>query len=341
MYSFRNDYSEGAHPAVLRLLSDTNLEQTCGYGEDPYCRKAAALIQELCRAPQAAVHFLVGGTQTNLVAADALLRPFEAVIAAASGHVSTHETGAIEALGHKVCTVDAPDGKLTAELVESVVAAHHSEHMVQPRLVYLSNTTELGTVYTKAELQALRRCCEQHGLLLYIDGARLGSALACPAAGLDFADLAELADAFSIGGTKNGALLGEALVIVNPAFQERFRWYMKRRGALLAKGRILGIQFLALLEDGLYLRLAQHANELALTLRAGMERLGYTMMTDSPSNQQFPLLPPSVVEQLRQLGYEFEIDHTRPDGAVCIRLVTSWATPEQAVEDFLRDLARC
>ena len=251
MYSFRNDYSEGAHPKVLQALADTNLRQTVGYGMDPCCQAAADTIRRLCAAPDAAVHFLVGGTQVNLVTIDAFLQSYEAVVAAQTGHVSTHETGAIEATGHKVCTVESPDGKLTPALVESVLAGHNgTEHMVLPRMVYISDTTEIGTVYTRAELAALRQCCDVHGLFLYLDGARLGSALTSPDNDLTLPELAALTHAFTIGGTKNGALFGEALVLTRP--MPHFRWHMKQRGAVLAKGRLLGLQFQALLEDGLW-----------------------------------------------------------------------------------------
>ena len=340
MYSFRNDYSEGAHPQVLQALTDTNAVQTVGYGMDPYCQAAADTIRRLCAAPDADVHFLVGGTQVNLVTIDAFLQSYEAVIAAQTGHVSTHETGAIEATGHKVCTVESPDGKLTPALVESVLAQHNgTEHMVLPRLVYISDTTEIGTIYTKAELTALRRCCDAHGLVLYLDGARLGSALTAPGNDLTLPDLAALTDAFTIGGTKNGALFGEALVLTRP--MPHYRWHMKQRGAVLAKGRLLGIQFQALLEDGLYFDLARHANQLALRLRDGIAALGYPFPVDSPSNQQFPVLPNATVQKLQELGYEFEIDHVVDADHTCIRLVTSWATPESAMESFLRDLAAC
>jgi len=342
MYSFRNDYSEGAHPRVLQALIDTNLEQTCGYGLDPRCQTAADLIRRLCRAPDADVHFLVGGTQANLVTVDALLQSYEAVIAASTGHVSVHETGAIEATGHKVCTVDTPDGKLTPALVESVLAGHNgSEHMVSPRLVYVSDTTEIGTIYTKAELTALRRCCDAHGLYLFLDGARLGSALTAEGNDLSLPDLAALTDVFYLGGTKNGALFGEALVINGAVPRGHFRWHMKQRGAILAKGRLLGLQFQALLTDGLYFELACHANQLALRLRDGMAALGYPFPVESSTNQQFPVLPNSVVEQLEAMGYAFEIDRPVDDSHTCIRLVTSWATPEAAVEAFLKDLASC
>ena len=340
MYSFRNDYSEGAHPQVLQALADTNGVQTVGYGVDPYCQAAADTIRRLCAVPDAAVHFLVGGTQVNLVTIDAFLQSYEAVIAAQTGHVSTHETGAIEATGHKVCTVESPDGKLTPSLIESVLAQHNgTEHMVLPRLVYISDTTEIGTLYTKAELTALRQCCQAHGLFLYLDGARLGSALTATGNDLTLPDLAALTDGFTIGGTKNGALFGEALVLTHPL--PHYRWHMKQRGAVLAKGRLLGVQFQTLLEDGLYFDLARHANRLALRLRDGIAALGYPFPVDSPSNQQFPVLPNAAVKKLQELGYEFEIDHLVDDGHTCIRLVTSWATPESAMESFLRDLAAC
>lgn len=339
MYSFRNDYSEGAHPCVLQALMDSNLEQTVGYGLDPHCENARKLIRRLCNAQNAAVHFLVGGTQTNLLVIESLLQPYEAVISAHSGHVNVHETGAIEATGHKVCTVYAPDGKLTPTLVESVVNAHSSEHMVLPRLVYISNTTEVGTIYTKAELQALRRCCDQHNLFLFLDGARLGSALTAPENDLTLADLAEITDAFYIGGTKNGAFFGEALVM--SARNTHFRWHIKQRGAMLAKGRLLGIQFQALLENDLYFEIARHANEMAHCLRDGIAALGYAFPVPSSSNQQFPVLPNTVIAQLQNMGYEFEIDHAEGADHTCVRFVTSWATPKSAVDQFLKDLASC
>lgn len=339
MYSFRNDYSEGAHPRVLEALTKTNLVQTVGYGCDPYCDEAANLIRSLCEAPGADVHFLVGGTQTNLVVLDALLQSYEAVIAAQTGHINVHETGAIEATGHKVCTVSSPDGKLTPALVDSVVSGHSGEHMVLPRVVYISDTTEVGTIYTKSELTALRDYCDAHNLFLFLDGARLGTALTSPENDLTLKDLARLTDAFYIGGTKNGVLFGEALVM--RADCPHFRWHMKQRGAILAKGRLLGVQFKAILEDGLYFDLARHANNLAFRLRDGIAALGYSFPVPSPSNQQFPVLPNTVVKHLQALGYEFEIDRAVDEHHTCIRLVTSWATPESAVEAFLNDLKTC
>jgi threonine aldolase len=337
MYSFRNDYSEGAHPRILQALADTNLEQTCGYGLDPICAEAAESIRSACAAPEADVHFVVGGTQANLLVIHALIHSYESVIAADTGHVNVHETGAIEATGHKVCTIPAPDGKLTPALVRAVVGAHSSEHMVHPRLVYLSESTEVGTLYTKSELTELRRCCDENGLLLFLDGARLGSALVALNGELTLADLAALCDVFTIGGTKNGALFGEALVFRSRDLSPCFRWYMKQRGAMLAKGRLLGIQFRELLRDGLYFDLARHANAMAARLRDGMLAKGYPFPLDSRTNQLFPVLPNAVVEEMSR-NYAFEIDRAVDSTHTSVRFVTSWATPESAVDGFLRDL---
>ncbi len=335
MYRFTNDYSEAAHPDVLAALTATNLEGNFGYGLDGHCERAAACIRELCAAPDADVHFLAGGTQTNLTAVAAFLRPHEAVIAASTGHVCVHETGAIEATGHKCIAVACENGKLTPDDVRNVCAAHPDEHMVKPRLVYVSNTTEIGTVYTKEELEGLRAVCDELGLYLYLDGARLGSAIA--AGGPDFAELARLCDAFYIGGTKNGALFGEALVILNDALKPDFRWILKQHGGMLAKGWLLGVQFDTLLRDGLYLELARHANEQAQRLRSGIGMLGYAFACDSPSNQQFPILPDAVLEQLEGDFHWEVIGHPAP-GMTEIRLVTSWATSPAAVSSFLRRL---
>ena len=254
--------------------------------------------------------------------------------------MNTHETGAIEATGHKVCDIYSPDGKLTPALIETVLAEHNgSEHMVAPRLVYVSDTTEIGTIYTKAELTALRECCDRHSLLLFLDGARLASALVSPENDLTLPDLAALTDAFYIGGTKNGALFGEALVMNAP--NDHFRWHMKQRGAMLAKGRLLGVQFQALLKNELYFDMARHANEMALHLRDGITALGYSFPVPSPSNQQFPVFPNTVIQQLQDMGYEFEVDAPVDSSHTRIRLVTSWATPESAVEAFLSDLSLC
>ena len=332
MLSFRNDYSEGAHPSILKALEAVNLEQMPGYGTDRCCQEAADAIRALCAAPEADVHFLVGGTQVNKTAIAAFLRPYEAAIAAESGHICTHETGAVEACGHKILTVPTADGKLTPELLRQVLESHSGEHMVLPRLVYLSNTTELGTVYTLAELTAISDFCQKRGLLLYCDGARLGAAMV--AGDTTFADYAALCDAFTIGGTKNGLLFGEALVIVRPALRAHFRWSMKQQGAILAKGWLLGLQFSAILQNGLYLDLARHALAAADRIRAGLRELGIPCLVDSPSNQIFPILPPDKARQLMD-ACACEPQGSAGDG-LCVRFVTSWATRDSDVDALLR-----
>ena len=333
MLFFRNDYSEGACPQVLEALVNTNLIPTSGYGTDQFCAGAADMIRYLCEAPNAQVHFLMGGTQVNKTAIGAFLRPYEAVISAASGHICGHETGAIEQNGHKILALPATDGKLTADQVRKAVEGHGDEHTVLPRLVYISNTTEVGTVYNLSELTALSACCRELGLLLYCDGARLGSAMTMEGADTTFADYARLCDAFTIGGTKNGLLFGEALVLTNPALFPHFRHAMKQQGAILAKGRLLGVQYDAVLRNGLYLQLARHANAMADKLRRGLLALGFTMAVDSPSNQLFPILTPAQVERLRE-ECAFEIQ-SRDEHGVCIRFVTSWATREEDVDSLL------
>lgn len=337
MYSFRNDYSEGAHPRVMAALSDTNLVQTPGYGTDEYCERARALICEKCAAPNADVHFLVGGTQVNLVSCAAFLRPFEAVISPASGHPLSHETGALEATGHMVIPVPSEDGKLRAEQVRAVCAAHSGEHMVRPRMVYISNATELGTAYTKEELSSLHNVCKELGLYLYLDGARLGNGMVSDEAPLTWADLGETLDAFTIGGTKNGLLFGEALVINHDALKADFRSHMKQRGAILAKGRLLGVQFQAILEDDLYLENARHANLLAQEMQSGIEKLGYDFWVKTPTNQIFPIFPNELLDRL-SAQYAFEVQHSVDAEHTCIRFVTSWATPKEVIPAFLRDL---
>lgn len=341
MYSFKNDYSEGAHPRILEILLKTNLEQTGGYGEDDYCAQAAALLKQIMKREDADVHFLMAGTQTNLVALSAFLRPHEAIIAPCSGHILVHETGAIEATGHKILSCDVADGKLTCDHIQAMLDLHVDEHMVKPRLVFISNSTEIGSIYKKAELEALSTFCREKKLYLYIDGARLGSALNSEENDLTYADLARLADAFYIGGTKNGALFGEALVICREGLKEDFRFHMKQKGALLAKGRLLGLQYLELFRDGLYDQMAAHANRMAMRLRDAAAELGYGFLTHSASNQIFPILPDPVIEKLLE-NYAFYVwakDKER-QGHSSIRLVTSWATREDQVDAFIEDLKR-
>lgn len=339
IHDFYDDYSEGAHPRVLQLLADTNLNQELGYGNDRISARAADLIRAATGQPQAAVHFASGGTQTNLICLASMLKPFESVIAAASGHILGHEAGAIEATGHRAHAVDTPDGKLTPALLAPVLEANTDEHSVRPRAVYVSQLTELGGVYKAAELEALSAACRARGLYVYLDGARLAAALTCASADLSLPDIARLADMFYFGGTKNGALLGEAIVVVNPALQEDFRYHLKQRGALLAKGRVVGAQFAALFEDDLYLDLARHANAMAARLRDGMRALGFRFLFPPESNLVFPVFPDAVVAALRpQFG--FHRWNSPSPGETAVRLVTSWATPVEKVDALLAALAR-
>ncbi len=331
MLYFMNDYTTGAHPAVMEALCRTNSERAPGYGLDRYCQAAVETVRGLCGAPEADVHFLVGGTQANKAAIGAFLRPYEAVIAAGTGHICVHEAGAVERDGHRILVCAAADGKVTPEAVREVTAAHSGEHMVVPRLVYISNTTELGSVYTLAELAALREACTELGLYIYCDGARLGAAL--DAGKGDFKDYGRYMDAFTIGGTKNGLLFGEALVIIRPELKPYFRNCMKQQGAMLAKGRLLGIQFETILQDGLYLRLAAQANGKARRLSDGLRDLGIPLMVETQSNQVFPILPRETVERLAQ-DAAFEVWGSSGDG-VCVRFVTAWDTPDEEILSLL------
>ncbi len=336
-YSFQNDYSEGAHPRILEALSRTNLTQQIGYSEDEYCLSAAQKIRALVGNPEVDVHFVSGGTQANLLVLSSCLRPFESVIAVDSGHICVHETGAVEATGHKVHHTKGKDGKVTPADIQTVVEEHYFEHMVKPRAVYISQSTEIGTIYSAAELGELSALCRKLGLFLYMDGARLGSALTSSKADLDLKAIGSLVDAFYIGGTKNGALIGEAIVITNPVLKPDFRYCIKQRGALLAKGRLLGIQFDELFKDTLYFDLARHANLMAERLTEGMKSLGYTFLTDSPTNQIFPILPNAINARLQQ-DYMF-YDWVKIDkNNTAVRLVTSWAITESVVDEFLSDL---
>jgi threonine aldolase len=341
MILFNNDYSEGAHPRVLEKLTSTNFEQTEGYGTDRYCREAAMLIKKLCARPEADVHFLVGGTQTNLTVISACLRPHQGAVAAVTGHINTHESGAIEATGHKVLAVPSTDGKLTAAAVKVVYNTHYDddarEHEVQPKLVYISNPTELGTIYTKAELTEISQVCRDCGFYLFLDGARLGFALTADGNDLDLPALARLCDVFYIGGTKNGALFGEALVITNDALKPDFRYFIKQKGALLAKGRLLGLQFTALLEDNVYFETARRANELAGIIKAACIAKGYPLLINSPTNQQFPILPDTVLIRLKaNYGYTYW-ERIDPQHSA-VRFCTSWATKPEDVQALARDI---
>lgn len=331
MLHFDCDYLEGAHPEVMRRLAETNLEQTPGYGADAHTAQARRLILQACGLTEDAseVYFLVGGTQTNATVIDGLLRRHQGVVAADTAHINVHEAGAIEAAGHKVLTLPAHEGKLRAADVEQYVTRFYADetyaHMVAPGAVYVSHPTELGTLYTLEELSALSRTCRSLGLPLYVDGARLGYGLAAPGADVSLPDLARLADVFYIGGTKVGALMGEAVVVTSARALPHFFTLIKQHGALLAKGRLLGVQFEALFTDGLYLRLARHAVEQALRLRRAFEERGYRAVVDSPTNQQFFSLPNDVIDRLRR---DATFEYWGPRGAreSQVRFVTSWAT---------------
>ncbi len=336
-YSFRNDYSEGAHPNILKAITDSNSEQLDGYGEDKYSLQAADRIRKELNFPDADIHFVSGGTQSNMLCIGAFLRPYESVIAAQTAHIEVHEAGAIEFTGHKINIYPGENGKITPEQIQYAVDFHYDEHMVVPRLVFISNTTELGTVYKKAELEAISAVCRKNNLLLYIDGARLGAALASEKNDLTLAELAKYADAFYIGGTKNGALIGEAVVIINQELKSYFRYNMKQKGALIAKGRIIGIQFNELFKDNLYYNLAGHANKMAMKLAVGLQAAGYKFLSEPESNQIFPILPDELIEKLYE-KFEFYIWSKYDDRNSVARLVCSWATGEDAVDQFLGEL---
>ncbi|SMQ77459.1 L-threonine aldolase [Bacillus sp. OV166] len=339
MYSFKNDYSEGAHPRILNALIESNLVQEDGYGEDQFSQKAVELLKERMGRTDVEIHLLSGGTQTNLIAISAFLRPHEAAMAASTGHILGHETGAIEATGHKVLSIETVNGKLTPSDVQAVLDGHPDEHMVKPKLVYISNSTEIGSIYNRSELVQLSDFCKKNHLILYMDGARLGSALCSTENDLQLSHLPTLVDAFYIGGTKNGALIGEALVICKDSLKEDFRYHMKQKGALLAKGRLLGTQFLELFRDNLFFDLAAHANKMATILRDEISKANIPFLTHSPSNQIFPILPNALITELEK-HYAFHIWEKVDTDYSAIRLVTSWATKEEEVTAFLENLKK-
>lgn len=335
---FDCDYSEGCHPAILQALERSNLEQTPGYGMDAYCARARALIRSACDAPEAEVHFLVGGTQTNATVIAALLRPWEGVLCADSGHINCHETGAVEATGHKVLALPHRDGKLDPAQLEAAIAAlrgdTNAEHIVQPGMVYLSQPTEYGTMYSRDELTAISKICRAAGLPLFLDGARLSYGLAADPS-LTLADYARLCDVFYIGGTKCGCLFGEAVVICSDACKPGFRNMMKRQGGMLAKGRLLGIQFQVLFEDGLYLRIGRTAVDQARRIRAALLEAGIPLAFDSPTNQLFPVLTRA---QQAALAERFALGVWDQTGGETdtLRICTSWATREENTDALIR-----
>ena len=335
MIQFQCDYNEGAHPLILQRLSATNMEQTVGYSEDPYCEHARELLRQACDAEHAQVHFLVGGTQTNTTVIAHILRPYQGAIAAETGHINVHETGAIENTGHKVLALPSSNGKLTAQQVADALEAHRNdhdyEHMVQPGLVYISFPTEVGTLYSRQELTDLYQVCKSNRIPLFIDGARLGYGLCSPACDITLPELAHLCDVFYIGGTKVGALFGEAVVIMNPELQQDFRYSIKQHGGMLAKGRLLGIQFETLFTDQLYFEISSHAVQQALRIKNAIIQKGYPFLIDSYTNQQFPILPNDVLQQLKK-DFLFSFWQRVDPEHSAIRICTSWATRKENVD---------
>lgn len=342
MVYFNCDYTEGCHPKILEQMVNTNLLQTPGYGEDEICASARRKIKAYCGRDDVDVHFLVGGTQANATVIAAALRPHQGVLSAETGHINVHESGAVEATGHKVLALPATkDGKITAAQVEDAYTAHirdaSFEHMVQPKMVYISMPTEIGGLYTKAELAALRDVCDRCGLFLFADGARLGYGLAAPENDVTLPDLCAFCDVFYIGGTKVGALFGEAVVITNPALKTDFRYHIKQRGGMFAKGRMLGLQFDVLFTDNLYFDIARHAVAQAKTIADACTRAGCALLAPSPTNQQFPIFPDAALEHLAE-KYVFSYWERVDSLHSAVRFCTSWATTDAHVEALCRDI---
>ena len=341
MLSFESDYTEGAHEKILQRLMETNLESLSGYGSDPYCESAKKKIREACGCPGADVHFLVGGTQTNATVIDAVLDKYEGVVAACTGHISTHEAGAIEFTGHKVLTLEEHQGKIAPDQLEDCLNTFwndgNHEHMVFPGMVYISHPTEYGTLYSKKELEELSIVCHEYDAPLYLDGARLGYGLVSEENDVTLADIASLCDAFYIGGTKVGALCGEAVVFPKNNAPKHFMTIIKQHGALLAKGRLLGVQFDTLFTDDLYLTISKNAIKTANTLKEALKEKGYTFYIDSPTNQIFLVLED---ERLKQLEEEAAVSfwEKADDNHTIIRLATSWATKEEEIKALIEIL---
>lgn len=335
-FSFKNDYSEGCHPKILESLLRNNLDQQAGYGDDEYSQKAKSLIKNKIENQDSDIYFVSGGTQANLIVISSILRPYQCVISAATGHILNNETGAIEATGHKVLSIEKEDGKLTPSDIIPVLEDHKNiPHQVMPKLVYISNSTELGTIYSKKELENLSIFCRENNLYLFMDGARLGHALTSEISDLTLKDIAKLTDVFYLGGTKNGALLGEAIVINNKDLQLDFAFNIKQKGALLAKGRLLGIQFLELMQNDLYFDLAKNANQQAMKIKKAFSERGVQFLSDTYTNQIFPILSNKMIEVLSE-KFEFYVWKKIDENFSAIRLITSWNTHNEAVEDFIQ-----
>ena len=338
MLYYLSDYTEGAHPRILERLQETNLISQPGYGEDRFCASAREKIRAACEKPEADVYFLVGGTQCNAVTIASLLRRWEGVIAADTGHINVHEAGAVEFTGHKVIALPQQGGKLSADTLRGYCAAFYAnethDHMPFPGMVYISQPTELGTLYSKEELEALHAVCGDYGLRLFVDGARLGYGLMSPECDMSLPELCDRCDVFYIGGTKVGALCGEALVFPKGDMPRHFATMVKQQGAMLAKGRLLGVQFDTLFTDGLYFEISRHAIGLAMKLKAAFREKGYPLFADSPINLQFPILTKEQEEKLRRYA-AFETWEPLPDGRSAVRFVTSWATREEDVDALI------
>ena len=341
MIRFECDYAEGAHPLILKRLTETNMVQTPGYGNDDFSQKARDSIKKVCKNDNCDIHFVSGGTQANLLVISSILRPYQGVISADTGHINTHETGAIEATGHKVLAIKSDDGKLKACQVEEACQNHlndpNHEHVPAPGMVYISHPTENGTTYTKDELSELSSVCKKYNLPLFMDGARLGYGIAAADSTLNMDDIAKLCDIFYIGGTKVGAMFGEAIVITNDMLKKDFRYNIKQRGAMLAKGRMLGIQFDVLFEDGLYFEISKNAVSLAMHIKEACEKKGFKFRYDSSTNQQFPILPNSLIEELSK-KYAFYPWEKYDENHTAVRFCTSWATSEENVALLVADI---
>ena len=339
-YSFKNDYSEGCHHIILEALMRTNFSQQNGYGLDDYCAEAERIILEKSKSPHSKVHFVSGGTQANLIVISSILRPHESVIAANTGHIFTNESGAIEATGHKVHGVETTDGKLKPEDIQKVLDAHTNvPHQLKQKLVYISNSTEIGTIYTKKELEDLSNFCKEKNQYLFMDGARLGYALTAESNDLTWEDVAKFTDVYYLGGTKNGALLGEAIVINRQNLQDEFGFHIKQKGGMLAKGRLLGIQFQELLKDDLYWDLAKHANQQAMKIKQTFKEIGCDFLAETDTNQIFPILDNHQIEKLSE-QFDFYVWKKIDAQKSAVRIITSWATETEVVERFCEEILK-
>lgn len=335
-FSFKNDYSEGCHPNILEALLHSNTNQQAGYGEDEYSLKAKDLIKKAINNQEADVYFVSGGTQANLIIISSILRSYQCAVSASTGHILNNETGAIEATGHKILSIETEDGKLKPSDIQTVLDSHRNvPHQVMPKLVYISNSTELGTIYQRLELKELSDFCRKNNLYLFMDGARLGHAITSEISDLSLEDIAKLTDVFYLGGTKNGALIGEAIIINNTSLQEDFAFNIKQKGALLAKGRLLGVQFLELMKNDLYFDLAKHANQQAMKIKNALLEKGTVFLSDTYTNQIFPVLSHDIIEILSE-KFEFYVWKNINENSSAIRLITSWNTNDEAIQDFIK-----